>query len=231
MQSVSLCLCGTWCACSALDQSVETRARLLIANSTLSIRQDTVISLGHARMTTPSQDRETNKLPSKKLRSACDICHQAKMKCSGGTPCQGCRSSDHECIYSVSKRIGRPKGTKNKRTADRVSRQKSEKERKSHKSERGCQVPGSPPAPGQISGARPQTLIIDHGPSQRHTTMGNRSIDALLGSASNPSYSLPESEVRSQFANNMDPWYDFGNLAETSPLKVSIAWYYFIVWL
>lgn len=180
---------------------------------------------------TTSQDGETNKHLSKKLRSACDICHQAKMKCSGGTPCQGCRSSDHECIYSVSKRIGRPKGTKNKRTADRVSRQQSEKERKSHKNERGSQVPASSPAPGQISRARPQTLIVDNGGAQQHATMGSRSIDALLGSASNTPYSLPESEVHSQFANNMNPWYGFGELAETSPLKVSITWYPFIVWL
>ena len=180
---------------------------------------------------TTSQDRETNKHLSKKLRSACDICHQAKMKCSGGTPCQGCRSSDHECIYSVSKRIGRPKGTKNKRTADRVSRQQSEKERKSHKNEHGSQVPPSSPAPGQISRAKPQTLTIDNGTGQRPATMGNTSIDTLLRNASNIPYSLPGSEGHGQFANNMSPWYNFGDLAETSPLKVSMAWCHFIVWL
>lgn len=180
---------------------------------------------------TTSLDRETNKHLSKKLRTACDICHQAKMKCSGGTPCQGCRSSDHACIYSVSKRIGRPKGTKNKRTADRASRQQSEKERKSHKNERGSQVPVSSPSSSQISRAKPQPLIIDNGTGRQPATMGNTSIDTLLGSASSIPYTLPGSEGHGQFADNMSPWYDFGALAETSPLKVSIVWHPFIVWL
>ena len=169
-----------------------------------------------------SQDRETNKPPSKKLRTACDICHQAKMKCSGGTPCQGCRGSDHECIYSVSKRIGRPKGTKNKRTTERTSRQQSEKERKSHKSERESQVPASKPSAGQISGAQTQPLAFAKNTGQQPVMMGNVSIDMLLESASNIPYSMPGSEGRGYFADNSNRWYDFGDLAEISPLKVSI---------
>lgn len=170
------------------------------------------------------QDRETNQSLSRKLRTACDICHQAKMKCSGGTPCQGCRGSDHDCIYSVSKRIGRPKGTKNKRTADRMSRQQSEKERKNHKNEREGRVPVSTPSPGQIPRARNQPLPFDDGTSHLPATMGNTSIDTLLESASNIPYSLPDSEGRGLFADNTHRWYGFGDLAETCPLKVSIAW-------
>ena len=178
-----------------------------------------------------SQDRETNKHLSKKLRTACDICHQAKMKCSGGTPCQGCRGSDHDCIYSVSKRIGRPKGTKNKRTADRMSRQQSEKERKSHKHQRESRVTVSRPSPGQISRAQTQPLAFDNGTGQQPATMGNTSIDTLLQSAPNISYSLPGSEGHNPFADNVNRWYEFGDLAETSPLKVSIACHPFIIWL
>lgn len=170
-----------------------------------------------------SHDRETNKHLSKKLRTACDICHQAKMKCSGGTPCQGCRGSDHDCIYSVSKRIGRPKGTKNKRTADRMSRQQLEKDQKSHKHERESRVPLSTPSPGRLPTAQTQPLAFDNGTGQQPATIGNTSIDTLLESASNIPYSLPGSEGHGLFTDNPNRWYDFGELSQTSPLKVSRA--------
>ena len=189
---------------------------------------DTSLSFEHANMST-SQDRESTKPPSKKLRTACDICHQAKMKCSGGTPCQGCRASDHECIYSVSKRIGRPKGTKNKRTADRASRQQLEKERKSHRSGRENQVPVSTPSSGHISRPQAQPLAFDKNTVQQSVMMGSISIDMLLESASNIPYSLPGSEGRRHFADNTSRWYDFGTLTETSPLEVSIDWHSFVL--
>ena len=187
-------------------------------------------SLTHASMST-SQDQEANKNLSRKLRTACDICHQAKMKCSGGTPCQGCRGSDHECIYSVSKRIGRPKGTKNKRTADRISRQQSEKERKTHRNEYEGRVPVSTPSPDQISRVNPQPPAFDSGTGQPPATISNASIDTLLERASNAPYSLPGSEGRGLFADTTNRWYDFGELAQTSPLKVSILWQPFVLWL
>lgn len=52
---------------------------------------------------------------SRKVRSACDICHALKMKCSGGDPCTGCARSKQPCIYSEPNRLGRPKGSKNKK--------------------------------------------------------------------------------------------------------------------
>jgi hypothetical protein len=62
-------------------------------------------------MSRPSQKGLHGTMQTRKLRSACDICHQAKTRCSGGNPCTGCRVSGAECIYSVSNRLGRPKGT------------------------------------------------------------------------------------------------------------------------
>lgn len=56
----------------------------------------------------------------KNLRLACDLCHQGKVKCSGGTPCEGCRKLGVRCKYSTSNRTGRPKGVKNKKTLDRI---------------------------------------------------------------------------------------------------------------
>jgi len=49
-----------------------------------------------------------------KLRSACDKCHETKVRCSGEVPCQGCLTSSSLCFYSVSNPLGRPRGTKKK---------------------------------------------------------------------------------------------------------------------
>lgn len=65
--------------------------------------------------------QETLALPNTKLRSACDRCHQSKMKCSGGMPCTGCSNSGADCSYSVSHRSGRPKGAKNKQNHNQMS--------------------------------------------------------------------------------------------------------------
>jgi hypothetical protein len=67
---------------------------------------------------TPAQTKTPSPAPppAKRLRSACDSCHHAKMRCSGGVPCAGCSASKQQCCYSVPDRIGRPKGTKNKKT-------------------------------------------------------------------------------------------------------------------
>ncbi|KAH8694079.1 hypothetical protein BGW36DRAFT_430104 [Talaromyces proteolyticus] len=58
-----------------------------------------------------SPDKQTQGT-TKKLRSACDTCHQTKVRCSGGNPCQMCQHLEAECIYSPSSRKGRPKGTR-----------------------------------------------------------------------------------------------------------------------
>ena len=68
---------------------------------------------------------ESNNRPLKKLRAACDVCHQGKTKCSGEHPCAGCLQLGQRCSYSVSNRIGRPKGARNKKTLDRASRHQS----------------------------------------------------------------------------------------------------------
>ncbi|PHH92655.1 hypothetical protein CDD83_6259 [Cordyceps sp. RAO-2017] len=51
-----------------------------------------------------------------RLRAACDSCHQAKIKCSGTALCTACQASQLRCVYSPGKRLGRPKGSKNKKT-------------------------------------------------------------------------------------------------------------------
>ncbi|KAI0098861.1 hypothetical protein GGR51DRAFT_576848 [Nemania sp. FL0031] len=52
-----------------------------------------------------------------RFRSACDVCHQMKVRCSGTIPCDTCAGVGQPCNYSVSSRLGRPPGAKNKRSA------------------------------------------------------------------------------------------------------------------
>ncbi|KAL6792238.1 hypothetical protein GGI42DRAFT_346603 [Trichoderma sp. SZMC 28013] len=52
-----------------------------------------------------------------RLRSACDACHQLKVRCSGYLPCDSCTESCRTCVFSMSNRLGRPLGSKNKRAA------------------------------------------------------------------------------------------------------------------
>lgn len=72
-----------------------------------------------------SNVEESGSPSSKKLRTACDVCHQNKTKCSGQKPCVGCLQVGIECSYSVSNRIGRPKGARNKKTLDRAGHHQS----------------------------------------------------------------------------------------------------------
>jgi hypothetical protein len=58
--------------------------------------------------------------PSGGYRVACDSCHQAKTRCTGGHPCQSCAESQICCTYSPRNRLGRPKGSKNKRPVQRT---------------------------------------------------------------------------------------------------------------
>jgi hypothetical protein len=62
----------------------------------------------------------TNTNPPKKLRSACNACHEVKLKCLGGQPCSRCRNKQIECVYKHAARIGKPKGSRNKKTLERL---------------------------------------------------------------------------------------------------------------
>lgn len=53
-----------------------------------------------------------------KLRAACDNCHRGKVRCSGHLPCQGCLNTGTLCFFSLSDRLGRPKGTKNRNSEE-----------------------------------------------------------------------------------------------------------------
>lgn len=79
------------------------------------------LSMDHQASSAGAQKRSSveyikSSEPVGRLRAACDSCHQAKVKCSGETPCSTCQASQLQCMYSPASRQGRPKGSKNKRT-------------------------------------------------------------------------------------------------------------------
>ena len=158
-----------------------------------------------------TRDPETGK--QKKLRTACDICHQAKMKCSGGSPCNGCRDSGYECFYSVSNRIGRPKGTKNKRTLERMSRNQSEQEREQTSNKRR-----SPSNADQSLGVQAGSIAFDNDMRMGSNVTDSMPMDAVFGT--NGSYAMPSSNTFEPFSDNFNSWYDFGDLTGNPVLKV-----------
>ncbi|KZF23917.1 hypothetical protein L228DRAFT_244781 [Xylona heveae TC161] len=62
----------------------------------------------------------------RKLRSACNACHGAKVRCSGGMPCSRCARDGMECRYSYRAKLGKPKGSVNKKTLERLKRMREE---------------------------------------------------------------------------------------------------------
>ncbi|KAH6683020.1 hypothetical protein B0J14DRAFT_574891 [Halenospora varia] len=56
-----------------------------------------------------SISRDANSRPVKKLNSACDLCRQSRVKCSGGFSCRRCEDNNLKCKYSISRRCGRVK--------------------------------------------------------------------------------------------------------------------------
>nr|WHP53399.1 transcription factor [Leptobacillium sp.] len=64
----------------------------------------------------------------RRMRSACDSCHQSKIRCSREMPCSSCRRAQSACTYSLRSRLGRPKGSKNKRTLMREAYENNQQE-------------------------------------------------------------------------------------------------------
>ena len=63
-----------------------------------------------------------------KLRSACDPCHHAKVKCSEDKPCARCRNNNLQCTHSYAIKAGKPKGSKNQKTLQRLEQNRLEAE-------------------------------------------------------------------------------------------------------
>nr|QTE75985.1 ZopL7 [Diffractella curvata] len=58
----------------------------------------------------PSAPKDTNGSKQPKLRSTCDACQDAKVRCSHDNPrCRRCQAHKIKCVYSLSRRMGRPR--------------------------------------------------------------------------------------------------------------------------
>ena len=58
---------------------------------------------------------------SKKYKAACDQCHNSKVKCPGEFPtCKRCADVALPCQYTLAARVGKPPGSKNKKTRERI---------------------------------------------------------------------------------------------------------------
>ena len=58
---------------------------------------------------------------SRRLKAACDQCHANKVKCAGGgPPCKRCSDLSQDCHYSPAARMGKPPGSKNRKTLERL---------------------------------------------------------------------------------------------------------------
>ncbi|KAJ5233140.1 hypothetical protein N7468_006096 [Penicillium chermesinum] len=86
-----------------------------------------------------------------KVRSTCNACQQAKIRCSHEKPaCRRCQKHQMECIYSVSRRLGRPA---KKKDATLVGEQSSH------------------PSSETINRAEPEDTSSIHGKKARKQTM------------------------------------------------------------
>jgi hypothetical protein len=73
----------------------------------------------------PSPDQVIPQTP--RLRAACESCHGSKVKCLGGKPCARCITNRLDCVYLPAAKIGKPKGSRNKSTLERLRREENQR--------------------------------------------------------------------------------------------------------
>ncbi|OQE06307.1 hypothetical protein PENVUL_c018G02442 [Penicillium vulpinum] len=113
-------------------------------------------------------------LPNQKMRTTCNACQQAKIRCSHTYPCERCESHGYECVYSISQPLGRPAKKKMTRSAaaaggvqrrrgeadvvDRLTRRSAGRAPKlppAGRVQRARRVPSRIPSPSTVSGSGP----------------------------------------------------------------------------
>ncbi|KAF9240538.1 transcriptional regulator family: Fungal Specific TF [Penicillium roqueforti] len=107
-------------------------------------------------------------LRNQKMRTTCNACQQAKIRCSHTYPCDRCESHGYQCVYSISQPLGRPAKRKMIRPAaagtgikmrrkevegvDRPTRLAPEE-----RAQRARRVPSRIPSPTTSSGSGPSS--------------------------------------------------------------------------
>ena len=88
-----------------------------------------------------------------KLRQACDMCHHAKVKCSEDEPCARCRDNNLHCSHSYAIKAGKPKGSKNRKTLEKLEQLRLEAEKAQNTPLPALQYPQS------LSGSRKRSRV------------------------------------------------------------------------
>ncbi|KAK4864688.1 hypothetical protein LT330_009683 [Penicillium expansum] len=118
-------------------------------------------------------------LPNQKMRTTCNACQQAKIRCSHTYPCDRCESHGYECVYSISQPLGRPAKKKTTRPAaagavgkarrgegvDRPTRRsagRAPRPTPAARAQRARRVPSPVPSPTTASGSGPDSREESH---------------------------------------------------------------------
>ncbi|KAL3429374.1 hypothetical protein BDV09DRAFT_200682 [Aspergillus tetrazonus] len=73
----------------------------------------------------------------KRLRRACNACHRMKLRCSGTKPCARCQDTGNECAYAFVAKLGKPRGSRNKKTIERERERQRQRQASAAASEQG----------------------------------------------------------------------------------------------
>jgi hypothetical protein len=128
-------------------------------------------------------------LPNQKMRTTCNACQQAKIRCSHTYPCERCESHGYECVYSISQPLGRPAKRKTTRPAsagagvktrreeaevvDRPTRRaegRAPRPARAVRAQRARRFPSRTPSPTTASGSGPGTREESHQSDSRAGT-------------------------------------------------------------
>ncbi|OCL02658.1 hypothetical protein AOQ84DRAFT_392810 [Glonium stellatum] len=125
----------------------------------------------------------------RKLRSACDACHSAKIRCSGGgVPCTRCERDGVQCHYSYRANLGKPKGSLNKKTLERLRRNAEQQSTTKTPENQADNTPnnqfsgstGNADCDRTFSVCNPMTTLSSIAPQQQ-TPLSPASLDDILG--------------------------------------------------
>ncbi|CAI7611652.1 unnamed protein product [Penicillium discolor] len=128
-------------------------------------------------------------LPNQKMRTTCNACQQAKIRCSHTYPCDRCEGHGYECVYSISQPLGRPAKRKTTRPAaggavvktrrgevevvDRPTRQsvgRAPRPTPAARAQRARRVPSRVPSPTTAPGSGPSSREESHKSDSRTDT-------------------------------------------------------------
>lgn len=120
-------------------------------------------------------------LPNQKMRTTCNACQQAKIRCSHTYPCDRCEGHGYECVYSISQPLGRPAKRKTTRpvaaeavvktrrgeaeVVDRPTRRsvgRAPRPTPAARAQRARRVPSRVPSPTTASGSGPGSREESH---------------------------------------------------------------------